>query len=157
MKTTVNAPIKRLCRAVYDKYTDKLYVMTGAPALFLNGSSVYNDSSLEIYVDNPALDGAGTSGLFQLHYIKSIDYSYELMQLRGYPNILVPKRERAFVEIIRDDLNTIDEGIFYDTLNDYLFSSFRNDEKFREAADHFNVPWEKVQYHIDEALAYEDC
>ena len=87
-------------------------------------------------------------------YTEKIDYEYCLRQSPTNPLILVPSRERALIEYIRDEY-LCDEGILIEALKNYL-DQFWDEAALKDAVDHFSVPWNTVQYWLHEAETDEE-
>ena len=85
---------------------------------------------------------------------ENIDYEYKVHPSNTDQLILVPSKERALVEYIKNE-KWCDEGILIEAMKTYLMW-FRNDTELKEVADHFGLDWNTIEYWIKEALEDEE-
>ena len=143
-----------MIRHQYDCIVTSKIVLCGCCALVRNGLINWDGGThLDMYTEIETLHQFNMV-YAMYHYTKKIDYEYCVSPSPTNPLILVPTKERAIVEYVRDE-HLCDEGILIEALKNYLMW-FRNDELLREASDHFGVPWETMLYWIHEAETYEE-
>lgn len=138
----------------YDCIVTSKIVLCGCCALVRNGLISWDGGlHLDMYTEIESLHKFNM--VYAMYfYTKKIDYEYCVSPSSTNPLILVPTKERALIEYIRDDY-LCDEGILIEALKSYLMW-FRNDELLKEAAEHFGVAWETVLYWIHEAETDEE-
>ena len=69
--------------------------------------------------------------------------------------LLLPSKERAVVECIKH-LDWIDEGLLIEGIQNYI-SNFWDKKLLYEAAAHFNLPEDELEYWLEEARnEYDD-
>lgn len=141
-------------RHPYDSIVTSRIVLCGCCALVRNGLISWDGGThLDMYTEIKTLHQFNM--VYAMYfYTKKIDYEYCVSPSPTNPLILVPTKERALIEYLRDE-HIYDEGILIEALKSYLMW-FRNDALLHEAADHFGVAWETVQYWIHEAETDEE-
>lgn len=123
-------------------------VLTGESAFVYNGLSLSGYYKPAVLTNKEFLKGVNLEGLVRYCYIpEQIDITHYVKPLEEVPKILVPTIERAIVENIKYDLEFIDEGSFYDSLEMYDL----NMELLTEVANHFKVPMSKIEPYLKEA------
>lgn len=137
----------------YDSLIDEKRVLCGACALSRVGLVDYNSGHLELMTNDIEFDNFSLCYITYYYYSK-IDYENYVAPLSSNPFILVPTKERAIVEYIKNE-KWCDEGILIEALKSYLMW-FRNDEELYKVAEHFKVPKETIDYWINEALTDEE-
>ncbi len=138
----------------YDKEFTKCYVLTGACMLARNGMVYASVTHLDLQTDIKEMDlfYAGISSFF---YNPDIDYEYCVSKSVSNPLLLLPSKERAVVECIKH-LDWIDEGLLIEGIQNYI-SNFWDKKLLYEAAAHFNLPEDELEYWLEEARnEYDD-
>ena len=135
-------------KCILPNISDNKLVLTGESAFVYNGLSVSGYYKPAVLTNKEFLKGVNLEGLVRYCYISEpIDTTHYVKPLEEVPKILVPTIERAIVENIKYDLEFIDEGSFYDSLEMYDL----NMELLTEVANHFNVSIDKIKSHLKEA------
>lgn len=134
--------------------TNDTTVLTGIDALVLNGVSVVPLSYPVLYTTKIEIDGIDVVGKIRYCFKDDLDTTNYILPNALVNNIFIPTVERAFIDLISDDLINIDEGYFLDALLMYIHSPEYNYPLLTEVAKHFNVPMETVDYWIGEAEDY---
>ena len=132
---------------------DKRCTLCGVCALAYNGLITYSVDHYDFMTAHKEIDGANLLYL-SYYYSDTIDDTNFTRVDSNDPFILVPTKERAIVEYIKNE-KWCDEGILIEALKSYLMW-FRNDEELYKVAEHFKVPKETIDYWINEALTDEE-
>lgn len=127
---------------------NKTYVMCGASALHYAGLALPNGKCIDLMTQEELLDNCSLSYV-TYYYYENIDYEYKLHPSKENPLVLIPSKERALVEYIKNE-KWCDEGTLIEAMKTYLMW-FRNDKELHEVADHFSLDWSTVEYWIKEA------
>lgn len=139
---------------VYDCVVTSKVVLCCCCALVRNGLINWDGGvHLDMYTEIKTLHRFNMVYLMYF-YTKHIDYEYCLRPSSTNPLILVPSKERALIEYMRDEY-LCDEGILIEALKNYIMW-FRDDTLLHEAAEHFGVSWDTVLYWIHEAETDEE-
>lgn len=131
-------------------------VMCGTSAMCYNGMSIAGVYQPDILVENEELDGLRLAGHVNYYYVKDIDCTNYLTQLKEVQNILIPSRERAIVECIKYNLRFTNETYFCDSFERYLNGNLYNEKMLKEVANHFKVPYSDIEYWISESIDYNN-
>lgn len=138
----------------FDCIVTSRIVLCGCCALVRNGLINWDGGThLDMYTEIKSLHKFNMV-YARYYYTKHIDYDYCVSPSPNNPLILVPTRERALVEYVRDEYLR-DEGILIEALKNYLLW-FRDDKALQEVSNHFGVPYETIQYWIHEAETDEE-
>lgn len=133
---------------ILNKLSKKKYVLTGNSSFSYNGLSLTGYYRPELLTNMKFLDGLNLGRSVWYCYIPTpVDTENYVRPLPEVPNILIPTIERAIVENIKYDLEFIDEGSFYDSLEMYDL----NMELLIGVANHFKVPMSKIEPYLKEA------
>ena len=137
----------------YDKLITEKRVLCEECALARVGLINYNAGHLQLMTNDSSFDKFSMCYI-TYYYYENIDYEKYVIPSADNPNILVPTKERAIIEYMKNE-KWRDEGVLIEALKNYL-RWFRNDEKLYKVADHFEVKRDLVDYWINEALTDED-
>lgn len=137
----------------YDMEFTKCYVLTGVCMLARNGMVYANVTHLDLQtsIEEMHLFRTGISSFF---FNPDIDYGYCVSESASNPLLLLPSKERAIVECIKH-LDWVDEGLLIEGIQNYI-SDFWNEKLLYEAASHFNLPEEELEYWLEEARNESD-
>ena len=135
-----------------EQLTDKDYVLAGTAALSYSGVSLCNVYMPQFYTKFKKYNGLCIGSTVQYFYKEHIDFINYVTNLGFNSHIKVPTQERALIEVIKDDFNTIDEGTFLEALRLYYIRCRKDLSKLKEVADFFKVEWSTVEYWIEESL-----
>lgn len=133
----------------YDSVVDEKRVLCGSCALGRVGLVMSNCIHLDLMTDYKDFDKFNLVYL-TYYYYPNIDYTHWVHPSSDNKNILVPTKERALVEYIKNE-KWCDEGILIEALKNYL-EFFRNDEELFKVADFFELDRDILHYWINEAL-----
>ena len=138
----------------YDFAIDKQTVCCSSSALARNGLIMFDTIHLDLQTGKIELDKTNYA-YFSLFYNPNVDYEYCVVKSPSNPLLLLPSKERALVECIKH-LDWIDEGLLIEGLRNYL-DNFWDKKLLYEAAEHFELPMEELQYWLNEARnEYDD-
>lgn len=140
-------------RVNYDSVINERRVLCNQCALSRSGLIIANDTHIDLMTNREDFDGFSLVYI-TYYYYEHIDYEYKLHPLNTNPLILVPSKERALVEYIKNE-KWCDEGTLIEAMKTYLMW-FRDDQKLKEVAEHFSLNWSTVEYWINEALEDEE-
>lgn len=132
----------------FDKEYHNRYIITGSCAFARNGLIYANAEHLVLQTKIKSLDGLQTIPCTWC-YNSDIDWDYKVTPSSTNPNLLLPSKERALIECIKH-LDWIDEGFLIEALKDYI-DYYYDETALRDAANHFNVTWDTVEYWLTEA------
>ncbi len=135
--------------------TESATVLTGIDALIVNGLSTTSFTVPTIFIEIKEIHQLKVAGRITYFYLPNIDTKNYLHPTPIVNRIYMPIAERAIVELIRDDLWSIDEGEFLDGLGTYIsWKEKYNYKLLLEVANHFGVSKDKIDYWIKEAEDY---
>lgn len=139
---------------MFDCIVTSKIVLCGCCALVRNGLISWDGGThLDMYTEIKRLHKFNL--VYAMYfYTPKIDYEYCVEPYFTNPLILMPTKERALIEYIRDE-HICDEGILIEALKNYLLW-FYNEDLLHEAADHFKVSWDKVLFWLHEAETDEE-
>lgn len=136
----------------YESVVDEKRVLCGACALGWTGLAMVNYNHLCMMTSFPKYDGFSLVYMTYYYYPK-IDYEHWVTPYIKNPNILVPTKERAIVEYLKNE-KWCDEGLLIEALRNYL-DFFRNDKELFKVADFFELERDTLLYWMKEALEEE--
>ena len=128
-------------------------VLCNICALAYNGLVTHSADHYDFMTRFKDLDGLNLVYL-TYYYYETINDMYALNPDVNDPNILVPTKERALIEYMKNE-KWCDEGVLIEALKSYLMW-FRNDEELYKVANYFGVEKHTVDYWINEALIDEE-
>lgn len=138
----------------YDFAVTKQAVCCSSTALARNGLVMFDIIHLDLQTRKSELDKTNYS-YFSLFYNSDIDYEYCVSKSVSNPLLLLPSKERAVVECIKH-LDWIDEGLLIEGIQNYI-RNFWNKKLLYEAAAHFKLPEDELEYWLEEARnEYDD-
>ena len=123
-------------------------VLCGGCALNIVGLVNWNSEYLILTTDDENFDNFS---LFYMEYwyYANIDYSFCVKPSEDNPLILIPTKERAIVDYLRNEKHC-DEGILIEALKTYLLW-FKNLDELYRVCEHFDVSRDLIDYWIYEA------
>lgn len=131
------------------------YVLTGLSALVYSGLSSWEDFMPNVLHKDSQLPNVTLFGLVSYLYDPNLDTTHYCRPLAFAPMVYCPTRERALVENIKFNLVNVDEGAFVESMLSYVKYYSEDLDKLKEVAEFFQVPYNKVEYWIEEALDYD--
>ena len=132
----------------YDYLIEKKTVLCGPCALARNGLITYSTDILLLQSSYEELDFVNLVYM-EYWYYTNIDYSFCVKPSEDNPLILVPTKERAIVDYLRNEKHCV-EGILIEALKTYLLW-FKNLDELYRVCEHFDVSRDLIDYWIYEA------